>query len=78
VSSPDVVADISNGDIDGVIVVLASCNGGSCFVAPEYDRDEDCAMCVDINGNNVLFVEVLVRVGSSVKLAYTLLPSPVP
>lgn len=54
VSSPDVVTCIADREVDRVVFVLAGCNGNGCFVAPEYDRNEDGSMCIWIEGNNIL------------------------
>jgi len=57
------ITDVPDGEVDRMIFVLASCNGNGCFIASKYDGDEGGAMCVNVNGNNVLLMETLVRVG---------------
>lgn len=39
-SSPDMVADISNGEVDRVVFMLTGCDRCGCLVASEYDGDE--------------------------------------
>lgn len=53
------VANVPNREVEGVILVLAGCNGNCCFVAPKYDGNEDRSVRVNVGRN-----EVLIMVGS--------------
>jgi len=57
VGSPDAVVYIPNREVNGMILVVAGSNRSCCFVAPEYDRDKYCSVCVDISRNEVLLWE---------------------
>ena len=59
-SSPDVILYVPNREVDWVVFVLARRDRGRRFVGSKDDGDEDCPVCVDINGNKVLFVTGLV------------------
>jgi len=61
-SLPGVITNIPNRKVNGVVVMLASCHRNSRFVGPEYDRDKDRPVCININGNEVLFVARLAGV----------------
>lgn len=76
-SSPDVILDIPNREVDWMIFMLASCDGNCCLVTSEYDGNEYCSMCVGIYSNEVLFVVKLVDARILHKFTYTLPPGPV-
>ena len=56
VSSANVIMHISNRKVDGMIFVLASCDRSGCFVASNYDGDEECSVRIDINGDEILLM----------------------
>ena len=45
-----------------MIFLLAGCDRNSCFVASEYDGDEDGPVCINIYSDEVLSVGRLVNV----------------
>ena len=78
VSSSDVVTDVPNRKVDGMIFVLAGRHGNSGLVTPEYDRDKNCPMRVSVKGNDVLFqrVNLCFRIGGKVYVRIDSKPSP--
>jgi hypothetical protein len=70
VSSVNVITNVPNRKVNRVIFMLAGCDRNSCLVAPKYDGDEHCSMGVWVEGNNVLFIEELVRTSALSKEIY--------
>jgi len=62
VCSPDMIMDVSDREVDGVVFLLAGCDGNSCFIASEYDGNEDSSVCINIYSDEVLSVERLVNI----------------
>ena len=54
VGPPDVIMDVSNREVDGVIFVLASCDRNCRLVASKYDGDEHCSMSISVYSDEVL------------------------
>lgn len=77
-SPPDVIAHVSNREVDGVVFVLTGRNRSCRFIGPKYDRDEHRSVCISINRNEVLNDRVSKASTLSRENTYALLPSPVP
>jgi hypothetical protein len=81
VSSAEVVVDVPNREINGMVFLLTGCYGDSCFVAPKYYRNKKCAVHIRVNRNEVLSTKrVRDRAGAALQMknTYALCPGPVP
>ena len=65
VGSSDVITDIPDREVDGMIFMLASCYGNSRFVASKYDGNKHCSVCINVFSDEVLFVAGLVDIWCS-------------
>lgn len=61
-SSSDVIVHVLNQEVNGVVFVLASYHGNSCFVTSKYDGNKDRSVHIGIYSDEVLLVEMLVDV----------------
>ena len=50
----NIVANISIGYVYWVELILSSCNRCYCLIAPQNNRDKQCAMSSRVLGNDVL------------------------
>jgi hypothetical protein len=62
VSSSDAIVHVPDREVNGVVFVLASCHGNSCFVASKYDGNKDRSVRIGIYSDEVLLVQMLVDV----------------
>jgi len=49
------IVDVPDSEVEGVIFMLTGCNGDCGLVAPEYDGNEKCTVCISVDRNEVLF-----------------------
>lgn len=53
-SSACCVVNIANGEVEGIIFILARCDRYRCFVAAKDNRDKDGTLCLRVFGYDVL------------------------
>ena len=53
------IPNITDREVNGVVLMLAGRDGNSCFVASKYDRNKDCSVHINIRGNDILFAKLV-------------------